>query len=65
VNAVLAGPVGWVTVLVVLGLLVAAEFVRESRPVTLPRSRSPGSVLRVCAGAGALVILALHLYGFS
>ncbi|HEY2223995.1 hypothetical protein [Actinomycetospora sp.] len=64
-SAVLAGPVGWVTILVVLGILVTAAFVREARPVTLPRTRSRGSVFTFCAGAVALVILALHFYGFS
>ena len=64
-SAVLAGPVGWVTVLAVLGVLVATEFVRESRPVTAPRSRSPGAVLTICAAAVGMTVLALHFYGFS
>ncbi|MBP2371229.1 hypothetical protein [Pseudonocardia parietis] len=62
---IVSGPAGAIPVLAVIGLLVIQEFAREQRPVTVPRSRSPGSVLTIWAALVAFGILALRFYGFS
>jgi hypothetical protein len=64
VVGLIAGPVGWLTVLAVIGLLVARQFARERRPVTVPPSTSLGTVLTVCAVALAAAVLVLRFYGF-
>ena len=60
-----AGPVGYLSVLAVLGLLVTREFLRTARPAALRHKNSVGSALICSAGVLAFAVLALRFIGFS
>lgn len=65
VDSVVAGPAGYLSVLAVLGLLIARAFWRERRPAAVLNPYSLGSVLTYCAGLVAFAILALRLVSFT
>jgi hypothetical protein len=60
VTALVAGPVGYLSVLAVLGLLATREFLHLRRPAAVRRRTSAGSVLTCCAGVLAFAVIALR-----
>jgi uncharacterized protein YjeT (DUF2065 family) len=60
-----AGPVGWGVLLVVIGFLVAHEVTAERRGVTGLRGSRRDTLRVVGAVAVALGVVALRFYGFS
>jgi hypothetical protein len=65
VNALVAGPAGYLSVIAVMALLITRAFLRERRPRAFRRLYSVGSVLTYCAGLVAFAILTLRFIGFS
>jgi hypothetical protein len=60
VTDLVAGPVGYLCVLAVLGLLATREFLRLRRPTAVRRRTSAGSVLTYCAGVIAFAVIAFR-----